>query len=78
MAWRISRFSAIWLPSSRAILELIPFTSASRSGSSSTIRKVSAPNFFTILEARAAPIPFMAPEARYRSMAAASSGAWIS
>ena len=58
--------------------ELVPLTSARRSGSSSMIRKVSALNFFTILLAKAAPMPLIAPEPRYRSIASVSSGAFIS
>ena len=78
MAWRSSRFSSTWLLISMAIRSLIPLTSESRSGSSSMIRKVSALNFFTILLAKAAPMPLIAPEPRYRSIASVSSGGLIS
>ena len=68
----------VFLLISIAMRSLTPFTSARRSGSSSMIRKVSALNFFTILLAKAAPMPLIAPEPRYRSIASVSSGAFIS
>ena len=73
-ASRRSFFSSIWTAISLALRSLMPLTSASRSGSSSMIRKVSSPNCFTILAARAGPTPFMAPEPRYRAMPALSWG----
>ena len=60
-----------------AIFSLTPLISARRSGSSSMIRKVSALKRRTILAARAAFTPLMAPEPRYRSMAWLSSGVFM-
>ena len=57
-----------------AILSLIPLISTNRSGSSSIIRNVSSLNFRTILPANETPTPLIAPDARYRSTATASSG----
>ena len=52
-----------------AIFMLMPFISASLSGSFSIISKVFSPNLLTILAASAAPMPFIAPEPRYFSIA---------
>ncbi len=73
-ASRKSLFSSICTAISCALRWLIPLTSASRSGSSSIIRKVSSPNCRTILAAREGPTPLMAPEPRYRSMPRLSFG----
>ena len=75
MASLSSFFSSIWAPISLAFRSLMPLTCVSSSGSSSITRNVSSPNFFTILAAREAPTPFMAPDPRYRSMPALSLGA---
>ena len=47
-------------------------------GSFSIILKVSAPNFLTILAASAGPIPFIAPDPKYLSVANSSSGVFSS
>ena len=60
---------------SMAFFSEMPLTSASRSGSSSMIRMVSAPKRFRIREAKAAPMPLMAPEPRYLSTASSVCGA---
>ena len=64
MASRRSFFPSIAAAISRALRSLMPFTSARRSGSSSRIRIVSSPNAAMMRPARAAPIPFTAPEER--------------
>ena len=63
---------------SRALLTLIPLTSARRSGSSSRIVSVFSPNFRMILAARAFPIPLIAPDPRYLSIASSPSGSLTS
>ena len=73
-----SAFSCICTAISRAFFSLIPLISARRSGSSSMIFSVSAPNFFTILAASADLMPRITPELKYRSIAAASWGTLIS
>ena len=78
MALRISFFSSICSAISRAFRSLIPLTSASLSGSSSMMRKVSSLNRRTMRPARAAPSPLMAPEPRYLSMETRSSGSHTS
>ena len=78
MAWRMPRFSSICSPIAMAIRSLMPLISDSRSGSSSITLKVSALKWRTILEAKAAPTPLMAPEPKYRSTVDKSSGAFIS
>ena len=62
-----------FFPNSSAVISLafcseIPRTSASLSGSSSIILRLSSPNFFTILWAMAFPIPLTAPDAKYSSI----------
>ena len=56
----------------------MPLTLASSSGSSSMTRKVSAPKRSTMRAAVAGPMPFTAPDARYRRMAVASVGRVLS
>ena len=48
-----------------AFLMVMPLISASLSGSSSTILRVSSPNLSTIRLASTAPKPLIAPEPRY-------------
>ena len=61
MAWRMSFLASICSPMAMAIFSLMPLTSASRSGSSSIMRRVSALKRRTIRAARAAPMPLIAP-----------------
>ena len=60
------------------LLSDIPLISASLSGSSSIILRVSCLNFLTILLARTSPIPLTIPEARYLSIPIIFSGIRIS
>ena len=64
MARRSSRFSSICPAISIARRSLMPFTSARRSGSSSSMRSVSFLNFLTMRFASASPTPLTAPEDR--------------
>ena len=78
MASLKSLFALTWSAISIAFLWLMPFTSASLSGSSSMMRKVSFLKRLTIRAASASPIPCMAPEPRYLSIAISSSGSFSS
>jgi hypothetical protein len=57
---------------------LMPFISASLSGSFSIMSNVFSPNLLTILAASAAPIPLIAPEPRYFSIAIELFGRFVS
>ena len=78
IALRNSFFSSNCVPISMAFFSVIPFISASLSGSLSMILKVSSPNFLTIFAERAGPTPLIMPEPRYFSMATEVSGSFIS
>ncbi len=78
MTFLTSCLSSTKAPISWAFLRDMPFILDSISGSSSITRNVSLPNASTIFLASDGPIPFTAPEERYRRISLSSSAAQTS